>query len=139
MASADAGPGPGPGAVTMLSYGGGNLFGRDSLTIDAAGVARFEYRSGDGRVTRGGPVQLTPAELRALEKLLARHKACDLRSAAGYTPVPEETQTSLTLELGSLHCTVSLYANEWRNQPAAAPIEKAIGDLSLRVQRAHPP
>jgi hypothetical protein len=128
----------GPGGRLILSWGGGNMFGSDQLTIDAQLDLRHEYREASGRVTRRGPVRLKPSDLRDLEAVLRRNRVCGLVSAPGYLPVPEETTTTLAVELGGMSCVVGLYANEWRSQPGAAAIERAIAALSLRVQGAGP-
>ena len=128
--------GPSAAPAIVLSWGGGNRFGGTLFTIDASGDARFEARDAGGKVTRSGPVRLSAAEMSSLEKVLARNKVCSLTSTPGYRPVPEETQTTLSVALGGMNCVVALYANEWSSQAQAAPIEKAIQALSLRAQRA---
>lgn len=134
----DAEDRPATGATMLLWWGGGNMFGRDQFTIDAHRDARFEYRDRAGKVTRGGPVRLSAAEMSALEKVLVTNHACSLVSAPDYVPVPEETRTTLKLALGGMSCVVSLYAREWDSQPAAAPIAKALEALSVRAQRTRP-
>jgi len=137
-AAAGAPADAGPGGRLLLSWGGGNRFGSDQLTIDGQLDLRHEYREASGRVTRRGPVRLKPTDLSDLEVVLRRNGVCGLVSAPGYLPVPEETPTTLAVELGGMNCVVALYANEWGSRPAAAAIERAIAALSLRVQGAGP-
>lgn len=121
-------------APVIVWVGGGGWM---TLIIDRDGTATYDFHA-TGFDSQGRPrvttrLALARSDVDALVTTLRAHRACKLR-ASGRSPVPEEHNQDLTLDLPGLRCSVSMLANDWSQGEHAPAISQALGDVAEKVR-----
>lgn len=117
-----------------IRWGGQNHFASDWLTIAGGGHVDFVYTEAGGKTDRWSG-QLTDAEMKELVDVIAAQQLCTLVSDPAYTPVPDESQTSLTIDLAGRQCTVSLWDNEWDKHPRGSVWRTTLYEVTGRFRK----
>ena len=108
-----------------------HFFGAEAFSIFSDATTRYEFLPPQGRERGRKPEskrgKLAAGELEKLRKVMLDHKFCSLRS--GRNGVPDEAMPNVDVDLPGLKCSVTLWDGEWRNDPDASAVEKALMDL----------
>ena len=118
----------------FVEWGGANHFASEHLALADDGTGHFELSHADGtRIDRR--TAMSPKEIADLQALLRSQHACGLVSNPSYQPVPDESQTTLRIDLQDLRCTVVLWDGEWSKRTDSTAIDAAIRTIITRAQR----
>ncbi|HET9620427.1 MAG TPA: hypothetical protein VFP84_03595 [Kofleriaceae bacterium] len=61
-------------------------------------------------------LSFTKGQIHELAELYRNRRVCEMSHDPAYTPVANEGQTTLVLDLEDLHCSVTLYDLEWEKK-----------------------
>jgi hypothetical protein len=103
-------------------------------SIEKAGHGQYTATV-DGVQQDDVPLGFTKGQIRELAELYRTNHVCELRHDPAYTPVADEGQTTLELDLEDLHCKVTLYDLEW--EKLARPVTETM--RSMRPPSARKP
>ena len=119
---------PGPLAVRWAVSQG--LWGEEVFEIQESGLAHYTFVPVTGHTL--APVDasttLTESQLGELRDVLNDSGFCDIEPEreAG---IPDEGRPSLSVDSGSINCTVSLWDGEWDDNPDADAVASKIRAL----------
>lgn len=111
------------------------LWGEEDLTVFADGSAHYRFERATGGA-RSRETSVSPAELAAIERGLIEHDFCGLASAR--LGIPDEGRPTLSVRLGAVRCSVTLWDGEWRDEERAAAVMAILGPLFARVGASPP-